>query len=675
MDARRFFRSLAAAGLAGLAAGCAPTPPAANSAAPPPHKTWWNFYARGAALSYAGEYAAAAEQFRICLGLERGAVYGYPRETWRARTYGFHFIDDYFPHRELGICYFHLGQASNAVRFLERSLQQQPSGRARHFLNRARAELVRGRAGAPPRIEADPTPPAWSRERALLVSARVSGEGYVQDVALNGKTLFNELAVPLLPVSQAVDLAEGANVIRLSARDLAGREALAEWTVTADWQPPALAVLGAERRADGWTVRARGSDRFGLARITVDGKPAAGSGEKQQDFEFVVPLSAPLPVQVEDLAGNSLIRLFSAETLSPLAQAGVPRYAARQPEGRPDAPIAAAPDEGDRLPPGLRIHTPLRTRVFNSEFLIEVTTTDRGGLKSVTVNGEDQLPDASRGCEQFHFARRCSLSPGTNVYQVVVTDRAGRTTREECVVVSQPPEYLDEEYRLRLGVSPVSTAREAEPVVDERAERVGRMMEHELLLFPPRFRVLERAEGWDALLEEQQLSASDLADPRAALRVGKLMPAELLAMTLLIPQGDGLTLFSRVVDTASGEILCAEDVYVPDPDRDLPDRVEGLVMKIEQQFPLMDGKITGAAGDIATVGIGALHGLKPGMRFLVLDWPGGSRGTLEESTVRRYSDQAVELRVSRVHAKKAQARVSPPGAAAGVAEGDVIYAR
>ena len=497
----------------------------------------------------------------------------------------------------------------------------------------------------------------------------------MQDVALNGKTLFNELAVPLLPVSQAVDLAEGANVIRLSARDLAGREALAEWTVTADWQPPALAVLGAERRADGWTVRARGSDRFGLARITVDGKPAAGSGEKQQDFEFVVPLSAPLPVQVEDLAGNSLIRLFSAETLSPLAQAGVPRYAARQPEGRPDAPIAAAPDEGDRLPPGLRIHTPLRTRVFNSEFLIEVTTTDRGGLKSVTVNGEDQLPDASRGCEQFHFARRCSLSPGTNVYQVVVTDRAGRTTREECVVVSQPPEYLDEEYRLRLGVSPVSTAREAEPVVDERAERVGRMMEHELLLFPPRFRVLERAEGWDALLEEQQLSASDLADPRAALRVGKLMPAELLAMTLLIPQGDGLTLFSRVVDTASGEILCAEDVYVPDPDRDLPDRVEGLVMKIEQQFPLMDGKITGAAGDIATVGIGALHGLKPGMRFLVLDWPGGSRGTLEESTVRRYSDQAVELRVSRVHAKKAQARVSPPGAAAGVAEGDVIYAR
>ncbi|MBU1694305.1 MAG: hypothetical protein KKC51_10115 [Verrucomicrobia bacterium] len=155
MHARRFFRFTAAACLVGaatawLSAGCVRTPSTDATNRPPRHKTWWNFYQRGVALSYTGNYKAAAENFEICLGLKRGAVYGYPRDTWRARTYGFHFLDDYFPHRALGVCFYHLGETSNAVHFLERSLHQQPSGRARHFLNLARAPEERRRSSFVP---------------------------------------------------------------------------------------------------------------------------------------------------------------------------------------------------------------------------------------------------------------------------------------------------------------------------------------------------------------------------------------------------------------------------------------------------------------------------------------------------------------------------------------------
>ncbi|MBP7828977.1 MAG: hypothetical protein KA248_03575 [Kiritimatiellae bacterium] len=679
MDARRLFRSIAAAGAAAaiglLLPACAPSPRAGHAAPPPRHKTWWNFYQRGTALSYAGDDAAAAQQFRICLGLERGAVYGYPRDTWRARTYGFHFIDDYFPHRELGICFFRLGEASNAVRFLEHSLEQQPSGRARHFLNLARAELVRGRAQPPPRIDLAPPPPAWSRERTLTVAGRVSAEGYVQAVTVNGRPLFLELAAPVVPISRAVELAEGENIVLVAARDLADRETSARWSVTADWQPPGLAILKADRQADGWAVEARAVDRFGLAQVSVDGRPLEPGHGKAADFKILVPFGGTRAVHLADFAGNTLDRLLEADRFAEVARDRAPRYAARAAEGRADVPERAAPESGDRLRPSLRLHTPLRTRVFNREFHLEGTTSDGGGLTSLSINGEELLPEASRGCVQFHFARRLALDPGTNVFEVVAVDRAGHRNREQCVVIGQDPEYLDEAYRLSLGVSPVSTAAAAEPVVDARAEQVGRLMEHELLLHPPRFRVLERADGWGALIEEQRLSASDLADPRAALRIGKLVPAELLALTLLIPQGESLTIFSRVVDSASGEILCAEDVYVPAPEKDLRDRVEGLAMKIEQQFPLMDGKILSASSDIATVGIGAAQGLKPGMRFLVLDGPGEGRGGLAECTVRLHAEKAVELCISRVYAQRAQAKVSPPAAAAGLAEGDVIYAR
>lgn len=678
MRARRLLRCGAAAGLLCAAAlpGCAPSPRAGGREEPPPaHKTWWNFYLRGTARSYAGDYAAAAEQFRICLGLERGAVYGYPRDTWRARTYGFHFIDDYFPHRELGICYYHLGRAGEAVPLLERSLQQQPSGRARYFLNRARAELVRVRVQPPPRIDLAPPPPAWSRERTLTLAGSVSAEGYVQSVAVNGKPLFLELAAPAIPISQAVELAEGENHILVAARDLADRETRAPWTVTADWQPPGLAILKVGRQADGWAVEARAVDRFGLAQVSVDGRPLEPGHGKAADFKILVPPGGTRTIHLADFAGNTLDRLLEADGFAEVARGRAPRYAARAAGGRADIPERAAPESGDRLRPSLRLHTPARTRVFNREFHIEGTTSDGGGLASVSINGEELLPESLRGCVQFHFARRLALDPGTNAFEVVAEDRAGHRIREQCVVIGQDPEYLDEEYRLRLGVSPVSAAAAAEPVVDARAEHVGRLMEHELLLYPPRFRVLERADGWGALIEEQRLSASELADPRVALRIGKLVPAELLALTLLIPQGESLTIFCRVVDAASGEILCAEDVYVPAPEKDLRDRIEGLAMKIEQQFPLMDGKILATSSDIATVGLGAAQGLKPGMRFLVLDGPGDRRGGLDESTVRLHAEKAVELCISRVYTQRAQAKVSPPAAAAGLVEGDTIYAR
>jgi len=65
--------------------------------------TWWNFYNRGLARSLNGKWAAAAEDFLVAMGRKQGAVYGEEDEKRRAKTYGLHFLDDYFPHRELGV--------------------------------------------------------------------------------------------------------------------------------------------------------------------------------------------------------------------------------------------------------------------------------------------------------------------------------------------------------------------------------------------------------------------------------------------------------------------------------------------------------------------------------------------------------------------------------------------
>ena len=101
------------------------------------HHNWWNYYARGTYLFRQGRTEEAQADFQRCLGLIPGAKFGNARDMWRARTYGLHFVEGYFPNRELGICLLERNDISQAVHFLETSLRQEPSGRAKHYFNLA----------------------------------------------------------------------------------------------------------------------------------------------------------------------------------------------------------------------------------------------------------------------------------------------------------------------------------------------------------------------------------------------------------------------------------------------------------------------------------------------------------------------------------------------------------
>lgn len=72
----------------------------------------------------------------------------------------------------------------------------------------------------------------------------------------------------------------------------------------------------------------------------------------------------------------------------------------------------------------------------------------------------------------------------------------------------------------------------------------------------PGVRVVER-EALAAILQEQNLGASDLADPGARIAIGKLLPASLLLLGDLLPTADGEKIFLRLVDTETTQILAS----------------------------------------------------------------------------------------------------------------------
>jgi len=109
---------------------------------------WYNYYEDGLKEMKKENWSRAIENFKE-------AVKTKYQDTKKIKTYGMHFIK-YFPHREIGICFYHLGQNEVAERELRLSLQQEYSTRAQEYLSKV-AGTPRIKKPDPP-----PTPPIVS---------------------------------------------------------------------------------------------------------------------------------------------------------------------------------------------------------------------------------------------------------------------------------------------------------------------------------------------------------------------------------------------------------------------------------------------------------------------------------------------------------------------------------
>jgi TolB-like protein len=89
---------------------------------------WYEDYQEGVELLKVGDHRTATRKFQSALSKKA-------KDTRRIRTYGMHFIE-YYPNRELGICLYFLGDTEGAEEYLNVSMSQQPSERAKKFLKK-----------------------------------------------------------------------------------------------------------------------------------------------------------------------------------------------------------------------------------------------------------------------------------------------------------------------------------------------------------------------------------------------------------------------------------------------------------------------------------------------------------------------------------------------------------
>ena len=182
-------------------------------------KSQWNdYYQRGVSYSEGEFWGDAATDFSKALQKRKD-------DQRRARTYGMHFID-YFPNRELGIAYYHLGKYQQAIQALEASLKTVESSRAKFYLNKARsAWLNETRLDTSPPAITVAYPPAGYRTNNLSIS--VSGTArddfFISNISFNGKPTRLELSRQEVAFSEEFPLQEGKNVITLQSEDILGK--------------------------------------------------------------------------------------------------------------------------------------------------------------------------------------------------------------------------------------------------------------------------------------------------------------------------------------------------------------------------------------------------------------------------------------------------------------------
>jgi len=646
---------------------------------------WWNYYEHAMERMQAGDFTTAQSDLKRCLGITPGAVYGQEQDAWRVRTYGLHFAEDCFPRRELGICLLNAGQPQEAIQFLEQSLKQTPSGRAKQYLNRARrALLVRSSPPPLPRIDLAPEcRSVWTKDRKRTLTGKAQATGWINRLAINGKPEFLELAQQSQPFRNNIVLRSGTNVIAVEARDLLGQRTVRDVVWIADWNPPELYVRETRRDGNDWVVEGLCADNESLVSISTSGLDLfRGTPEqRRKNVPFTLRLRSGTPtiLMAEDAAGNRLQTVLSAEAFEKDYSAGLPGpataflYAEAVDSDAPTSQnqaLASAETSTDRLPPTLRLTAdrPL-AHSFDEEYFIDGNVADGGGLAALTINGEDLLEGKGQGIKRSYFARRLPLQLGTNTFEIIARDLSGNRTSKSLTVVRTVPEYLDEEYRLRIGIPPIVT-----PPPIATGILVKQTIEHELTRSPLRFRLLEREEGWDYILREQGLSVSDLADPAAALKIGKMLPAEILLMARLLPQAGGTTIHLRGVGTGNGNVIFSDDVYSEALDKDLNDMVGGLTMKIKQRFPIVMANIVRVSGSEVTIEAGMNQGVEPGARFIVVQ-KSDSKSDPGSGEVCKKDGKWVELAVRSVKRDSGIAGIVPTSAAGSVRNGDTAYAR
>jgi len=590
---------------------------------------WWSYYERGSSFLSGQFLEEAAADFERALALRGG-------DTWRARTYGLHFVE-YFPNRELGIALFQMGRLEEAEACLQRSLEQMDTDRGHFFLDQVtRAKLAQGTVQDTdaPAVGTSVTSGMILASRELSLEIDAADDVGVAEVTVNGAALPQRGSAEEVRLKQDLLLTEGTHAIEVAAKDLADKEQTTTVEVVVDLTGPTIGIFSpiepavtasGEIMLEGATV-----DKNGVATVSLgDRELAQGNGQKRVNFDTTLPLGAgenTFILAARDVAGNetrSAVKVFKGDPDS--AEAKLWLLKQKFPErlklaALPGVTLDMLLAQPAEAASEIRVKSPSPDRPYrhNRTLCVSGEVVTQTKVASLTINGEP-FEDLT-GAPKESFNRRIPIDDGAGQLEVNIqaTDDAGAALEQDFFVEVRPVELDTPESRMAMAV--LSFAGQQ---VDGSVSDALRVNAEQAIAGLDRFRVLDRMQ-LEQVLTEQQLS--ELASPDSAIALGKVVNAQAFIVADVFPHDQaGLEVKARVIDTETTDLVSIADVFIEDRN-DLEGVKQGcakLAAQLNDLYPRLSGELRsdsrarGGAEEFL-VNWGKADGVRPGMYMLVI---------------------------------------------------------
>lgn len=587
---------------------------------------WWSFYERGTSFARGGFHDEAISDFETAL-INRS------RDSWRARTYGLHFVP-YFPNRELGVAYYHQGRYEEAAKVLEAALDMVDTARAHHYLGLTRRALIaQGLLDDTdrPTVHADIAPDTLFTEHVVPLHITAADDTGVAEVRLNDRPLAQRSPRDSVTFRERLHLSEGTHEIALDVVDLADKTYRHTRTVTVDLTGPTIGLFAPVEaevvNAATVLIEGVGVDDHGMAEITLNDRViASGTGEKRLPFHMeasLAPGENQLVLCARDQAGNetyTTISIYRGD--SDTAAARLWLLQQRAPErlvlARADTGIllAGAPEPEDRIV--LRSPRSDRPNRHNRAVRVAGEVMTSAGVARIHINDEpfEQLAGAPKEV----FSRRVPIDDpvlletgGNMTVTVSAQDNAGKHLEEHVEVELRPIVWNESASRMPVAV----LAFEGHHMDAAGTEYLQRHM-YSVLGQRQRFSLLDR-DYLENLLTEHELSAA-LSNRDAALQAGRIIPVHMFLVGDVFDRGEsGIEIFLTVVNTETSEIVSVLDGFAPDQSREaLEAACAVLSAELERLFPRLSGELVAVRGSDVFFDWTVDDGIIPGMYALVV---------------------------------------------------------
>jgi hypothetical protein len=585
-----------------------------------------------------------------------------PKDKWRTRTYGMHFLD-YFPHRELGIIYLYQGRTKEAIEELSKSLGSAESARATYYLNEARRKWLKetGLDTTPPSILFSGRPDAehtviYTSQSTYMIEGEARDDYFVSEIIIHGERLFVDLARPAIPFRKKVILSPGENIIYCKVTDLGGNYVIKHLRVILDQKGPIVmfAPIAHEDmiiESEGPMATLRGIiyDASGIDKLIIfDEELPIMHGDNIQEFEKKVPLYSQITFSAWDRAGNvTRGRLDSLWLPSPH---GVSHAPSREIKVCSNRNLNLLSKEDSESP---IIHLEPSPSIVYEPFVVIIGWAESPReILNVWINEESILSkDESEALIprfrrifhkyrsyiygdtiRFSFTRTIPLKEeGKNLITVYAQDSKKISSIKRVWVEYRVSEIQKIGRRWSMAILPFDIVTEgALPIFAPPAQGSIAYISEKLqasFFDSGRFRILER-ERIDAVMHELNLAYGCAIDPNTAIKIGKGIGADILLAGSFYEHWEGqnrcLEIYARLIDVKTQEILSIQNIYNhwKEPE-DIDFLSNGLSQRFVEEFPLVQGKIVNLYDENFLINLGTDDHIKRGMRLWVFRFKEG----------------------------------------------------